>query len=154
MEPNQKQKLHTDYLSWNCPRPRSVSHHIHVSPAWPWHVQVGWADQSHIWCPTSDCLSPEECTWHHGELITQQQASGCCEDKGLASACFRCSLNQKTLKRKGSHMKGRDTLRKPRVGALPLIKEVESLQEKTPVDGTPPYALLLYLSLADFLLCL
>lgn len=45
--------------------------------------------------------------WHHDDskLITQQQTSGCCEDKGLASVCFCCSLNQKTQKRKGSHMK-------------------------------------------------
>lgn len=46
--------------------------------------------------------------WHHDDfkLITQQQTRSCCEDKGLASVCFCSSLNQKTLKRKGSHMKG------------------------------------------------
>ncbi|CAB1434154.1 unnamed protein product [Pleuronectes platessa] len=48
-------------------------------------------------------------------------------------------------------MKGRDTLRRHRVWALPLIKEVESLREKTPIDGTPPYALLLNLCLAGAL---
>ncbi len=42
--------------------------------------------------------------WHHDDskLITQQQTSSCCEDKGLASVCFCCSLNRKTLKRKGT----------------------------------------------------
>ena len=45
--------------------------------------------------------------WHHDDskLITRQQASSCCEDKGLAAICFCCSLNQKAQGRKGSHMK-------------------------------------------------
>lgn len=52
-------------------------------------------------------LTPEECDIMMTlKLITQQHTGSCCEDKGLASVCFRCSLNQKTLKRKGAHMKG------------------------------------------------
>lgn len=81
--------------------------------------------------------------WHHDDskLITQQQTSSCCEDKGLASVCFCCSLNQKTLRRKDSHMKGPTCWESTELGwgggcgggGLPLIKEVESLQAQRPL---------------------
>lgn len=77
--------------------------------------------------------------WHHDDskLITRQQASSCCEDKGLASICFCGSLNQKRPNRKGSHMKGPTCWESTELGALPLIKEVESLQEQRPLLQMP-----------------
>lgn len=99
--------------------------------------QVVWANQSHIWCPTSDYLTPE--VWHHGDskLITQQQTSSCCEDKGLAFACFSLLFEPEITEKKGISLERTNLLRKQRIGALPLIKDLESLQEKRPLSKRP-----------------
>lgn len=72
--------------------------------------------------------------WHHDDskLITQQHTRGCCEDRGLACVCFWT----RKQKRRISHERTK-LLRKLKMGLLPLIKEVESLQEQRPLFKHP-----------------
>lgn len=118
MKPNQKKTLTLTAYRETASDPwsvKSMTHYIlfHLHD----NNKGRWFEQTKVIFDVQHQTTYTWRVWHHNDskLITQQQTSSCCEDKGLASVCFCWSLNQKTLKRI-SHERT-NLLRKHRIGA-------------------------------------